>query len=90
MAKNMALLENNKVINIISCSDTTVQTSTLIEYNNIPIQIGDIYENGLYYRDGKEVLTETDQLLLEKEDLLTTMGQMVEEVYESDISAIGI
>lgn len=90
MAKNMALLSNDIVVNIISCSDTTIQTKDLVEYNNIPIRIGDTYSNGAFYRNGEKVLTEVDQLLLKKEELITTIGQMVEEVYQSDVQAVGI
>ena len=56
MAKTMALLSNNVVINLLWCNDDTDETATLKNVNDKMIEIGDVYDRGKFYRSEKEVL----------------------------------
>ena len=86
MAKNMALLENGVVTNLLWCSDGEPETDTLINCGERPVCLGDSYTDGKFYRDGQAVLSETEALLARNAQLLEAMAQMVEEVYESDLA----
>ena len=90
MAKNMALLENGVVTNLLWCSDGEPETQVLIDCGELGVAIGDSYRSGKFYREGQEVLSETQWLLAENAQLLGTMAAMVDEVYQSDIEILGI
>lgn len=57
MAKNMALIENGVVTNMLWCSDSEPETESLIDPADRPVGIGDTYSDGKFYRDGVEILT---------------------------------
>ena len=63
MAKNMALVSDGVVVNILWCSDKAAQTDTLIDPDGRPVGIGDTYSDGKFYRDGAEVLTPLEAAL---------------------------
>ena len=63
MAKNMALVSDGVVINVLWCSDKAAQTNTLIDPAGRPVGIGDTYSDGKFYRDGAEVLTPLEAAL---------------------------
>lgn len=63
MAKNMALLENGVVTNILWCSDTEPETDTMINCGELPAGIGDSYRDGAFYRDGEKILTPLEEAL---------------------------
>ena len=86
MAKNMALLENGVVTNLLWCSDGEPETQVLIDCGELGVAIGDSYRSGKFYRDGQEVLSETEALRDQNAQLLEAMAAMVEEVYESDLT----
>ena len=86
MAKNMALLEQGAVINLLWCSDQEPETERLIDCGERPVCLGDSYTNGKFYRDGQAVLSEAEALRAQNAQLLDAMAQMVEEVYESDLA----
>ena len=86
MAKNMALLENGVVTNLLWCSDGEPETQVLIDCGELGVAIGDSYRSGKFYRDGQEVLSETEALRDQNAQLLETVAAMVEEVYESDLT----
>lgn len=65
MAKNMALIHNGIVVNVLWCADNVTQTDTLIDHGARPVGIGDTYKGGKFYRDGVEVLTPLEQALAE-------------------------
>ena len=52
MAKNMALLENGIVTNLLWCSDNEPETEKLIDYGELGVAIGDSYQEGKFYRNG--------------------------------------
>ena len=86
MAKNMALLEQGAVINLLWCSDQEPETERLIDCGEQPVCLGDSYTNGKFYRDGQAGLSEAEALRARNAQLLDAMAQMVEEVYESDLA----
>ena len=86
MAKNMALLENGVVTNLLWCSDGEPETQVLIDCGELGVAIGDSYRSGKFYRDGQAVLSETEALRDQNAQLLETVAAMVEEVYESDLT----
>lgn len=61
MAKNMALVSDGVVVNVLWCSDKAAQTDTLIDPDGRPVGIGDTYSDGKFYRDGAEVLTPLEE-----------------------------
>ena len=63
MAKNMALVSDGVVVNVLWCSDKAAQTDTLIDPAGRPVGIGDTYSDGKFYRDGAEVLTPLEAAL---------------------------
>ena len=86
MAKNMALLEQGSVINLLWCSDQEPETERLVDCGERPVCLGDSYTNGKFYRDGQAVLSEAEALRAQNAQLLDAMAQMVEEVYDSDLT----
>lgn len=73
MAKNMARIKDGIVVNIEWCADHEPETESLISMKDLPIMVGDSYDNGKFYRDGSEVLTplgEASAKILELNDQL--------------------
>lgn len=65
-----AIVENNIVKNIISLDLKNAKDfPSAVSIGDIPVFMGDTYENGRFYRDGALVLTSTEQRIadLEKE-----------------------
>ena len=60
MAKNMARLADDGVVNLEWCSDSEPETAELREYEGYAIRIGDSWEDGKWMRDGAAVLTEAE------------------------------
>lgn len=61
MAKNMALLEDGTVVNILWCSDGEPETDVLKNAGDYPVAIGDTYTDGRWFRDGMELLTPLEE-----------------------------
>lgn len=69
MAKNMAVIENGVVSAVNWCSDREQPTESLVDIDDKPVGIGDTYEDGHFYRDGEEILSELEQARRQIEDL---------------------
>lgn len=78
MAKNMALLENGLVTNILWCSDTEPETDTMINCGELPAGIGDSYSDGKFYRDGTEILTPLEEALKKNAEYETALTEIEE------------
>lgn len=88
MAKNMALLKNGLVANILWCSDREPETDTMINCGELPVGIGDSYRDGAFYRDGEKILTAYELLEKQNAELVDAMAAMVEDVYAQDVAEI--
>ena len=84
MAKNMALIENGVVVNVLWCSDKAAQTDTLINPDGRPVGIGDTYSDGKFYRDGVEVLTAME----ESQKQISELIQQTEELDNAYIEGV--
>lgn len=61
---NYALIEDGVVANIIWLSPSNAgDFPNAVEYGERGVEIGDTYENGNFYRNGKKVLTATEEEL---------------------------
>lgn len=76
MAKNMAFVENGIVSNILWCSDGEPDTESLIDTADLPVAIGDTYENGKFYRNGEEVLTPIQEALKKNAEYEAAMSEI--------------
>lgn len=76
MAKNMALVSDGVVVNVLWCSDKAAQTDTLIDPAGRPVGIGDTYSDGKFYRGGAEVLTPLEAALAQIEALQAENADM--------------
>jgi hypothetical protein len=92
MAKSMARIENGIVINIEWCSDNVVETDTLIDIEDRPVDIGNTYIDGKFYDNGIEVLTEKEILykrLAEYEDELAELDTaFLESQYQNIVGGL--
>lgn len=80
MAKTMARLESDKVVNLEWVSDYVEETDTLKNTKDIPVSIGDTYTDGKFYRDGEEVLSYVDaayKMVSEYESVLSEIENTV-------------
>lgn len=77
-----ALIENNKVKNIISADEKGTESLiaaglNLVPTNERPVAIGDDYTDGKFYRDGSEVLTPLEEALLVQADMQEALEILV-------------
>ena len=87
MAKNMAVLENGVVSNILWCSDGEPETDTLIDPADRPVGIGDTYTDGKFYRDGEEVLTPLEAAQAEAAALRQELAEL-DAAYREGVNSI--
>ena len=69
MAKNMALVSDGVVVNVLWCSDGEPETETLIDTEDRPVAIGCSYESGKVYHNGAEVLTPLEEARKQLEEM---------------------
>lgn len=62
MAKNMALIENGIVTNILWCSGDEPEEDTLVDVGECRVRIGDTWESGKFFRNGEEVLSPLEEV----------------------------
>lgn len=87
MAKNMALIEDGVVVNILWCSGDEPETETLIDMNDYPVGVGDTYENGKFYRDGVEILTPLEEVRKENAVLVADLAALDKE-YQKGVNSL--
>lgn len=68
MGKNMARIVDGIVVNVEWFSSETVETENLKNMEDRPVEIGDTYQDGKFYRDGMEVLTPLEAAVAELTD----------------------
>ena len=52
-----AVIENGVVVNIIRLNDRIAHNfPNAVKFVNMPVGIGDTYADGVFYRDGEEIL----------------------------------
>ena len=84
MAKTMALLEDNVIVNLLWCSNSEEETDALKEVGDYELRIGDTFE------DGSELLTPLEEAELKTAEYYNSLTDLVEEVYQSDMEMMGI
>lgn len=81
---NYALIENGIVVNTICLADRNDhEFPNAVKLYDRPVAIGDTYDGEKFYRNGVEVLTETERFCSEIETYktaLNTVGVETEEV----------
>lgn len=82
MAKTMAYIEDHQVRNLIWCDDNAPQTGAMINVGKIPAGIGDTWDGERFYRNGKLVLTDLEQL---EQTHLEEIAALIEEIYQEDL-----
>jgi len=69
-----AVIENGVVINLIWLySGNAEEFPEAVPVNDLPVQIGDTYSDGVFYREGEKVLSFLDKVTLEKADMQTAL-----------------
>lgn len=79
MAKNMVLIKDGTVVNILWCSDREPETETLIDPGECPVRIGDTYADGSFYRDEVKVLTPLEKYQKQNAALTADLAALDEE-----------
>ena len=78
-----ALIENGIVVNFIWLHPQNAEEFPgAVPYGDLPLEIGDTYENGVFYRDGERVLTAMEKAKAEADDMkaaLAMLGVTVDE-----------
>ena len=78
-----AWIENGTVNNIIELNDRNAgDFPQAVKLGDRPVSIGDSYQDGKFFRDGKEVLTADEENALLKA-ALETLGVETEEANEN-------
>lgn len=63
MSKNMAKLKDNIVVNVEWRDDETAETAVLKNIGDRPVNIGDRYADGGFFRGDAEVLTPLEEAM---------------------------
>jgi len=87
MGKIMALVEDNVVVNIMWCYDDREETDVIKDPGDRLISIGDTYEDGTWYRDGVEILTQLEQALKDLEAAQNQISEMDAE-YRKGVNSV--
>ena len=87
MAKTMAVIDNEVVVNMIWCNDNTPDTETQKDPGDRPVGIGDTYSDGKWYRDGVEILTPLEQAQKNVESLQAQMTEL-DASYREGVNSI--
>ncbi len=77
---NYALIDNGIVTNLIWLHPMNTSEFSAVPINDLPIQIGDVYEDKKFYRNGKEITKEMEQRYT-----LDEAAQILTEEVQNDI-----
>ena len=75
MAKNMAIIENGVITNFLWCSDSVKETDVQVDTGDRLVELGDIYKDGKFYRNGVEVLTQLEEALKRNAEYRATLDE---------------
>lgn len=85
---NYALIENGTVKNIIWLHERNAhEFPNAVRLNDIPVQIGDTYLGGVFYRDGAPVLTALEQA---NATIAALDAEVVELTYQNILYEMGV
>ena len=84
MAKSMARIENGVVVNIEWWNEEKLETNTLININDKLVNLGDIYNDGVFYHEEPEELNEELEEPEEPEELNEELEEPNEEYEETE------
>ena len=90
MAMTIVLFEVNVIVNLLWCSNSEEETDMLKEVGDYELHIGDTFEAGKWYRDGSELLTPLEEAELKAAEYYSSLTELVEEVYQSDMEMMGL
>lgn len=90
MAKTMAYIEDHQVMNLLWCDDRTPQTDELREVGEVPAAIGDYFDGTHFYRWGRRVLTDAEQLQQLQETVEQLDAAVVALEYENTLLLLGL
>ena len=74
---NYAVIENGMVSNLIWLHPMNAsEFSEAVSIGDIPVQIGDTYEDGVFYRDGEKVLAAEEVAQAEMSDMREALAEL--------------
>lgn len=74
---NYALVENGVVVNVIYLHPMNADDfPNAVPVGDIPVAIGDNYENGAFYRNGEKVLTAFEREQAEMADMQAALANL--------------
>lgn len=83
---NYALIDNGVVINIIYLDPKNAdEFPNAVPYGELSVQIGDTYENGIFYHNQQQIYTRLEQLIIENQEMaeaLEYLGVNLDEYNE--------
>lgn len=78
-----AVIENGIVVNFIWLHPLNAEEfPDAVPYGDLPLEIGDSYEDGVFYRNGEKVLTAYEEAQAEMNDMkaaLDLLGVTIDE-----------
>lgn len=80
MGKNMAIIADGIVSEINWYADSEEETDALAETKDRPVDVGDSYADGRFYRNGEELFSEVEVLRLRLTE--------AEEAYQEGVNSI--
>lgn len=81
-----AVVKNEVVINVIALEKRTADAfPDAVAAGDIPVQIGDTYQDGAFYRDGAQLLTPLERL---EDEHIAELAALIEEIYMEDLEVI--
>ena len=74
---NYALIENGIITNVIWLHPGNAdEFPNAVALEDIPAGIGDTYEDGVFYRNGERVLTASERMQSEMDDMKAALSEL--------------